>query len=34
VLSYNTTFTPGGRWLVPTSVVTPRFFKFSAQIDF
>jgi len=34
VLSYNSTFTPGGRWLVPTNVVTPRFFKFSAQIDF
>jgi Carboxypeptidase regulatory-like domain len=39
VLAYNNTFTPNtattvGRWLVPTSIVTPRFFKFSAQIDF
>jgi len=34
VLTYNSTFTPGGRWLTPTNVVTPRFFKFSAQIDF
>jgi hypothetical protein len=34
VLTYNQTFVVGGRWLAPTSVLTPRFFKLSAQIDF
>ena len=34
VLTYNQTFVPGGSWLAPTSVLTPRFFKLSAQIDF
>ena len=35
VLTYNQTFTPARRpWLAPTSVLTPRFFKVSAQIDF
>jgi hypothetical protein len=34
VLTYNQTFIPGGSWLAPTSVMTPRFFKVSAQIDF
>jgi Carboxypeptidase regulatory-like domain len=40
VLSYNQTFVlpsatnPNGSWLAPTSVLQPRFVKFSAQIDF
>ena len=34
VLNYNQTFTPGGAWLAPTAVLTPRFMKVSAQIDF
>jgi hypothetical protein len=34
VLNYNQAFIPGGAWLRPTSVLTPRFVKFSAQVDF
>ena len=34
ILTYNQTFTPGGPWLAPQSVLTPRFMKVSAQIDF
>ncbi len=34
VLSYNQAFVPNGSWLTPTSVLQPRFVKFSAQIDF
>jgi hypothetical protein len=34
VLTYNQTFVPNGAWLAPTSVLQPRFVKFSAQIDF
>ena len=40
VLTYNQTFVlpsatnPNGSWLGPTSVLQPRFAKFSAQIDF
>jgi hypothetical protein len=34
VLNYNQTFVPGGTWLQPLQVLTPRFFKVSAQIDF
>jgi len=34
ILSYNNSYTPGGAWLLPTSVVTPRFVKFSAQVEF
>jgi hypothetical protein len=34
VLNYNQTFVPGGTWLQPLQVLTPRFFKLSAQIDF
>ena len=37
VLTYNQTYrtaTAPSTWLAPTSVLTPRFFKISAQIDF
>ena len=40
ILTYNQTFqlpsatAPNGSWLVPQSVLTPRFMKVSAQIDF
>ena len=34
ILTYNQTFTPGGAWLAPQAVLSPRFFKISAQIDF
>jgi len=40
VLTYNQTFVlptaanPNGSWLTPTSVLQPRFFKISAQLDF
>ena len=34
ILTYNQTFAPGGAWLTPLSVLTPRFYKLSAQIDF
>jgi hypothetical protein len=34
VLTYNQAFIPGGPWLVPLSVLTPRFVKLSGQITF
>ena len=34
ILTYNQTFIPGGGWLAPQSVLTPRFVKLSAQINF
>jgi hypothetical protein len=34
ILTYNQTFIPNGQWLRPDSVLTPRFVKVSAQIDF
>ena len=34
ILTYNQTFIPNGAWLAPQSVLTPRFVKISAQIDF
>jgi hypothetical protein len=34
ILTYNQTFVPGGTWLAPLSILTPRFVKFGAQIDF
>ena len=34
VLNYNQAFNPGGTWLAPTSVVAPRFAKFSASVEF
>jgi hypothetical protein len=34
VLNYNQTFVPNGSWLQPLLVLTPRFVKFTAQLDF
>jgi len=34
VLTYNQVFVPGGPWLAPLSVLTPRFVKIAAQISF
>jgi hypothetical protein len=34
VLTYNTAFIPNGNWLVPTSVLQPRFVKIGASVDF
>ena len=34
ILTYNQTYSPTGPWLAPQSVLSPRFFKISAQIDF
>ncbi len=34
VLTFNQSFVAGGTWLRPNSVLTPRFVKFSAQVDF
>ena len=34
ILTYNQTFQVNGPWLAPQSVLTPRFVKVSAQIDF
>ena len=33
-LTYNQTYAPTGTWLTPQSVLSPRFVKMSAQIDF
>jgi hypothetical protein len=33
VLAYNNAFVPGGPWLQPMGILTPRFFKISAEID-
>ncbi|HMF95759.1 MAG TPA: TonB-dependent receptor [Vicinamibacterales bacterium] len=33
-LSYNTAFVPGGTWLQPMTIMTPRFFKITGEIDF
>jgi hypothetical protein len=34
VLTYNTTFVPAGPWLQPLSILTPRFFKVTAEFEF
>jgi hypothetical protein len=34
VLSFDTTFVPGGPWLQPTSILTPRFLRITAELDF
>jgi hypothetical protein len=33
VLTYNNTFISGGTWLQPLTVLTPRFFKITAEIE-
>jgi hypothetical protein len=34
VLTYNDTFVPGGTWLQPLTILTPRFFKITAELVF
>jgi hypothetical protein len=34
VESYNQAFIAGGAWLTPTSILTARFAKITAQVDF
>jgi hypothetical protein len=34
VLAYNPSFVPGGTWLQPLSIFTPRFIKLTAEFDF
>jgi hypothetical protein len=33
VLTYNGAFVPGATWLQPLTILTPRFFRISAEID-
>lgn len=34
VLTVNPAFVPGGRWLQPLTILTPRFIKFAAEVEF
>jgi hypothetical protein len=34
VLTYNNAFVPGGTWLQPRSILTPRLFRISAEFNF
>ncbi len=34
VLSYNSTFVPNGPWLQPLSILSPRMFRFTAELVF
>jgi hypothetical protein len=34
VLTYNNVFVPGGTWLQPLTILTPRFVKITMEIDF
>jgi Carboxypeptidase regulatory-like domain len=34
ILTYNTAFVPGGTWLQPLTILTPRFLRISAEIVF
>jgi len=34
ILTYNTAFIPGGAWLQPTSILTPRFVRFTVELTF
>jgi hypothetical protein len=34
IQNYNNTFVPGGPWLVPTTIESPRVVKFGVQFDF
>jgi hypothetical protein len=33
-LTYNNTFVPGGTWLQPLTILTPRFLKITAEVEF
>jgi hypothetical protein len=34
VLAYNGAFIPGGTWLQPLTILTPRFLKITTEVDF
>jgi hypothetical protein len=34
VLTYNNTYVPAGPWLQPLTILTPRFFRLTGEIDF
>ena len=34
VLTYNNAFVPNGTWLQPLTILTPRFLRFTAEINF
>jgi Carboxypeptidase regulatory-like domain len=34
VLTYNNSFVPGGSWLQPMTILTPRLFRFTAELTF
>jgi hypothetical protein len=34
VLTYNSAFVPGGTWLQPMTILTPRLFKFTTEVEF
>ena len=34
VLTYNNAFVPGGTWLQPLTILTPRFVRITAEFDF
>jgi hypothetical protein len=34
VLTYNNTFVPGVTWLQPLTILTPRFLKITAEVEF
>jgi len=34
VLTYNNAYVPGGAWLKPMTILTPRLLRFSAEVDF
>jgi hypothetical protein len=34
VLTYDSAFVPGGQWLKPMTILTPRFLKVSAELEF
>jgi len=34
VLTYNNAFIPGGTWLQPNSILTPRLVRVSAEFNF
>jgi hypothetical protein len=33
VLTYNSTFVPGGTWLQPLTILTPRFIRLTAELE-